>query len=139
MTAGIAVKRPAAVVNKASEMPGATACRLAEPAFPRPENASMMPHTVPKRPMNGETEAVVASQDMPFSVRRTSSAEASCMATVTACKLLILAGAGLPAAAVIWLCSSRYPAPYTEEYGEPEDASAWGFATPRVARKILRN
>ena len=68
----------------ASAMPGATARKLAAPALPRPEKASITPHTVPKRPMNGVTEPVVASQAMPFSVRRTSSAAASCMLTVTA-------------------------------------------------------
>ena len=41
----------------------------------------MMPQTVPNKPMNGETEPVVASQDMPFSARRTSSEEASCIFT----------------------------------------------------------
>ena len=80
----MAANRPAAVVTRASAMPGATARRLAEPAVPRPENASMMPQTVPNRPMKGVTPAVVASQDMPFSTRRTSSVEASCMLTVTA-------------------------------------------------------
>ena len=80
----MATKSPAAVVMSASEMPGATARRLAAPALPRPEKASMMPQTVPNRPMNGETEPVVASQDMPFSARRTSSAEATCMLAVTA-------------------------------------------------------
>src|SRR5437879_1604038 len=39
MTAGMAAKRPAAVVTSASAMPGATARRLAAPALPRPENA----------------------------------------------------------------------------------------------------
>ena len=65
-------------------MPGATARRLAALALPRPEKASMMPQTVPKRPMNGETEPVVASQDIPLSARRTSSAEATAMLAVTA-------------------------------------------------------
>ena len=87
-------------------MPGATARRLAEPEVPRPEKASMMPQTVPKRPMKGATPAVVASQDMPFSVRRTSSAAASCMLTVTACMDLSLAGVGLPVP-VTWDWSSR--------------------------------
>ena len=58
--AGIAAKRPIAVVIRASEMPGATTARLAEPMRPMSPNASMMPHTVPKRPMKGVTLAVVA-------------------------------------------------------------------------------
>ncbi len=44
----------------------------------------MIPQTVPNNPMKGVTPAVVASQDMPLSTRRTSSVEASCMFTVTA-------------------------------------------------------
>ena len=56
----------------------------------------MMPHTVPKRPMKGVTEPVVASQVMPFSTRRTSSADASCMLTVTALRLFSLGGSGFP-------------------------------------------
>src|ERR1039458_10671903 len=48
MTAGMAAARPAAVVMRASEMPGATARRVAPPAVPRPWKASMMPQTVPK-------------------------------------------------------------------------------------------
>src|ERR1700732_5174545 len=91
----MAVASPAAVVNKASEMPGATARRLAAPALPRPEKASIMPHTVPKRPMNGATDPVVASHDMPFSTRRTSSAEATCLLAVTACRLFSFGGCGL--------------------------------------------
>ncbi len=74
---------------------------------PRPENASMMPQTVPKSPMNGETEPVVASQDIPFSARRTSSADATCIFAVTACKLLSFGGCGLPGPEPTWLCSSR--------------------------------
>src|SRR6185437_153999 len=64
MTAGTATTRPAAVVMRASEMPGATARRVAAPAVPRPWKASMMPMTVPKRPMKGAHCAVVASQVM---------------------------------------------------------------------------
>ena len=46
----MATTRPAAVVMRASEMPGATARSVAAPAVPRPWKASMMPMTVPKRP-----------------------------------------------------------------------------------------
>src|SRR5258706_184568 len=62
MTAGTAVKSPAAVVIRASAMPGATARKLAAPAAPRPVKASITPQTVPNRPINGVTEPVVASQ-----------------------------------------------------------------------------
>jgi hypothetical protein len=58
--AGIAARRPMAVVTRASEIPGATMARLDEPVRPMSPNASMMPQTVPKRPMNGVTLAVVA-------------------------------------------------------------------------------
>src|ERR1700694_5357221 len=109
----MAAKRPAAVVTSASAMPGATARRLAAPALPRPEEATMMPQTVPKSPINGVTEPVVASQDMPFSTRRTSSADASCMLTVTACKLFNLGGCGLPGALATWLCRPGEPADHT--------------------------
>ena len=66
-------------------MPGATARRLAEPDVPRPEKASMMPHTVPKRPMNGcYAGGGCSSHVMPFSTRRISSEADSCMLTITA-------------------------------------------------------
>ena len=57
-------------------MPGATARNVAEPAVPRPWKASMMPQTVPKRPMNGVIAPVVASQVRRLS-RRVSSSEAA--------------------------------------------------------------
>ena len=60
MTAGMAAPRPAAVAMSASEMPGATTARLAEPCCPMPWKAAMTPHTVPKRPMKGAELAVVA-------------------------------------------------------------------------------
>ena len=49
----MATTRPAAVVMRASEMPGATARRVAAPAVPSPRKALTMPMTVPKRPMKG--------------------------------------------------------------------------------------
>ena len=60
MTAGMAAASPAAVAISASEMPGATTARFAEPCVPMLWNDVMMPHTVPKRPMNGAELAVVA-------------------------------------------------------------------------------
>ncbi len=62
MTAGMAAARPAAVVTRASEIPGATARNVAAPAVPSPWKASMIPQTVPNRPMNGVTAPVIASQ-----------------------------------------------------------------------------
>ncbi len=58
----MAANRPAAVVIRASETPGATARRVVAPEVPRSRKASMMPQTVPKRPMKGLAEAMVASQ-----------------------------------------------------------------------------
>src|SRR5438552_2492472 len=58
----MAAARPAAVVMSASEIPGATARNVAAPAVPRPWNASIMPQTVPNRPINGVTAPVIASQ-----------------------------------------------------------------------------
>src|SRR5271168_3065386 len=72
----MATTRPAAVVMRASEMPGATARRVAEPAVPSPWKASMMPMTVPSRPMKGATAAMVASQVMLASMAVRASLEA---------------------------------------------------------------
>src|SRR2546423_897502 len=60
MTAGMAAPSPAAVATSASEIPGATTARLAEPCAPIPWKEFMTPTTVPKRPMNGQALAVVA-------------------------------------------------------------------------------
>ena len=76
----MATTRPAAVVMSASEMPGATARRVAAPAVPRPWKASMMPMTVPKRPMKGAMAAMVASQVMRLSIAVRASLEAVCAA-----------------------------------------------------------
>src|ERR1019366_392705 len=80
MTAGMAAKSPAAVVMRASETPGATARKVAAPAVPSPWKASMMPQTVPKRPINGVTAPVVASQGRRLSRRVSSSDDAICTA-----------------------------------------------------------
>ena len=79
----MAANSPAAVVISASEMPGATARKVAAPAVPSPWKASMMPHTVPNRPMNGVTAPVVASQGRRLSRRVSSSEEAICVARCT--------------------------------------------------------
>src|SRR4030095_760079 len=60
MTEEMAGTRPAAVVIRASEIPGATAARLAEPWEPIFVKAFMIPHTVPNSPTNGVTAPVVA-------------------------------------------------------------------------------
>src|SRR5262245_31193134 len=99
----------------------------------------MMPDTVQNNPLNGVTEPVVASHVIPFSTRRTSSADASCMFTVTAFRLFKVGGCGLPGAEPTWPCNSRYPAAYTFANGEPAEARACGLATPRVARKMRKN
>ena len=44
----------------ASEIPGATTAKLADPCWPIPWKAVMTPHTVTKRPIKGVTLAVVA-------------------------------------------------------------------------------
>src|SRR6476646_5331789 len=61
MTAGMAAISPIAVATSASAMPGATVARFAAPLAPMFRNEFMMPHTVPKRPMNGPALAVVPS------------------------------------------------------------------------------
>ena len=68
MTAGIAARRPIAVATSASAMPGATVARLAAPFDPMLRNEFMMPHTVPKRPMNGAALAVVPSSGTRLSI-----------------------------------------------------------------------
>ena len=76
----MAANSPAAVVMSASEMPGATARKVAAPEVPRPWKASIMPQTVPKSPMKGVTAPVVASQGRRRSRRVSSSEAAICMA-----------------------------------------------------------
>ena len=68
----MAAASPAAVVMSASEMPGATTARLAEPVRPISSNAFMIPTTVPNRPMNGAALPVVARNENPRSSRRPS-------------------------------------------------------------------
>ncbi len=50
-------------------MPGATVTRLAERTTPMRKKASMIPQTVPKRPMNGVTVPVVARKLIIRSIR----------------------------------------------------------------------
>src|SRR5262245_56469889 len=56
----MAAPSPAAVAISASDIPGATTARLADPCDPMPLNDSMTPQTVPKSPINGAVLAVVA-------------------------------------------------------------------------------
>ena len=72
MRAGIAAARPAAVLIRASEIPGATATIDVEPVVPMARKDCMMPQTVPKSPMNGQAEAVVARKVMYLVSRETS-------------------------------------------------------------------
>ena len=66
-TAGIAAAKPAAVAISASEIPGATTARLADPLIPIPLNDSIIPQTVPKSPIKGAVLPVVARKDNAFS------------------------------------------------------------------------
>ncbi len=50
----------------ASEIAGATTLNDAEDCAPSFENVSRIPITVPKRPMNGEVEAMIESQVRPL-------------------------------------------------------------------------
>ena len=65
-TAGMATKRPRAVVTSASAMPAETAAMPPEPVSAMPRKALMMPMTVPKRPMNGAVVPIVARPERPF-------------------------------------------------------------------------
>jgi len=50
----------------ASEIAGATTDKEADDWAPSFENVSRIPMTVPKRPMNGEVEAMIESQVRPL-------------------------------------------------------------------------
>ena len=59
---GVVADVPAAVLINASEIPPATAPGLIAPAAAMPENALIMPVTVPAMPSNGATLPMVASR-----------------------------------------------------------------------------
>src|SRR4051794_26973662 len=59
-SAGIAANSPAAVLMSASLIPGATDVIDVVAVAPIVAKASMIPHTVPNKPMNGDAAAVVA-------------------------------------------------------------------------------
>jgi len=63
----MAATRPTAVAIRASAIPGATIAREAEPADPMPWKELIIPQTVPKRPIKGEVEPVVARKLRYFS------------------------------------------------------------------------
>src|SRR2546421_634075 len=65
MTAGIAAARPAAVVIRASEIPGATARSVAGPAGTKPGERAKMPPTGPDKPAKGGNPAVESVNDAP--------------------------------------------------------------------------
>ena len=60
-TAGMATVRAAAVAMRAVATPGATAPIFPDPFDERPRNELMMPSTVPRSPMSGLAEAIIAS------------------------------------------------------------------------------
>ena len=60
-TAGIATRRPMAVVTSASEIPPDTALRPPEPEAAIDWNEVTMPMTVLRRPTNGAVEEIVAT------------------------------------------------------------------------------
>ena len=64
----MAAKRPRAVANSASAMPGATTARLVLLVLAMEVKLSMMPHTVPKRPMNGAVDPTEARKVIYFSI-----------------------------------------------------------------------
>src|SRR5437867_3309254 len=110
----MAAARPGAVVMSASEMPGATNARLAEPVRPISSNAFMIPQTVPKRPMKGVTLAVVARKLTRRSSRVASTVAARASARESESRLLTVGravGATLPCEPprTCWF-TSRYPA-----------------------------
>ena len=72
----MAVNKPSAVAIRASAIPGATVARLAFIWIPISWNEIIMPQTVPNKPINGATEAVVARKPFNRSKRMISSFDA---------------------------------------------------------------
>src|SRR5580765_7207267 len=101
----------------ASEIPGATAVSDVEPDTPIALKAAMMPHTVPKRPMKGHAEAVVARKVSQRVRRDTSAPAARSRALSIPLMFLIrrrvlvvaLVTGSSERAALIWASSSAYP------------------------------
>lgn len=78
MYANVATAIPAAVAINASDIAGATTLNEALDCAPNFVNVSRIPTTVPKRPMNGEVEAMIESQVRPFVETRIASDAAAC-------------------------------------------------------------
>src|SRR5579863_10425627 len=116
-------------------MPGATARRLAAPAVLNCWNASMMPQTVPNKPMNGETPAVVARILMLRSRRVSSSLMPSCKVRSSASGLVTLPRD------FIWRATSLYPKSKTATNGERLNCSLAAAMESRAGalRKARRN
>ena len=68
---------PAAVAISASEIAGATTESDALDCDPSFEKVSSMPITVPKRPINGDVEAIIESQVSPLVETRIASEDAA--------------------------------------------------------------
>ena len=84
--AGMAAIRPMPVASSASAMPGATVARSVFFVAAICVNACMIPNTVPKSPMNGAVEPVVARYPMPLPSRSPSRAIATSIArSIRAC------------------------------------------------------
>ena len=62
MTAGIAAKRPNAVANKASAIPGATIAKLVFLEMAIDWKEFIIPQTVPNKPMKGAVAPTVAKK-----------------------------------------------------------------------------
>ena len=62
MTAGMAANKPTAVAKRASEIPGATVAKLADPAFDMARKEFIIPTTVPSKQINGPIDNDHASQ-----------------------------------------------------------------------------
>ena len=124
-----------AVVIEASEIPGATARRLAAPAVVNCWNASIMPQTVPNNPMNGETPAVVASNAHVALQARDFFAHPNCRVRSSANGFVTLPRD------FIWRATSLYPKSKTVTSGERWNCSlaAAMVSSAGALRKARRN
>lgn len=68
---------PAAVAISASDIAGATTDKEALDCVPNLEKVSSIPMTVPKRPINGEVDAMIESQVSPLVETRIASDDAA--------------------------------------------------------------
>jgi hypothetical protein len=111
---------PASVAMRASEIPGATTARVADPRAPIPLKVSMIPQTVPNRPMKGLALPVVARNPRAVSIFVVSELQARFIARSTL-SIAAMSPTGLPASwpslpvppprtALVSLASSVYPA-----------------------------